>query len=127
MAAQSTYTCTAQELKEIYSRITELQARRREIDRELAALEQRQRAIAEEIASAESVRGQLGELFLVGTMIGANQTQRMIAAVFEAAVAAKDRDAAEIALRLAELHGVHHMWRDADGRSMHVVFAGMEQ
>jgi chromosome segregation ATPase len=126
MAAQ-TYTCTVDELRNIYSRITELQARRREIDRELAALEQRQREIAEEIASAESVKGQLGELFFVGTMIGASQTQRMIAAVFEAAIAAKDRDAAQIALRLAELHGVHHMWRDAEGRSMHVVFAGMEQ
>jgi hypothetical protein len=51
----------------------------------------------------------------------------MIAAVFEAAISVKDRDAAQIALRLAEMHGVHHMWRDADGRSMHVVFAAMEQ
>jgi chromosome segregation ATPase len=126
MAAQ-VYKCTAQELKEIYSRIEALQAKKREIERELAELERRQRAIAEEIASAESVKGQLGELFLVGTMIGANETQRMIAAVFEAAVAANDLDAAQVALRLAELHGVHHMWRDAEGRSMHVVFAGMEQ
>jgi hypothetical protein len=126
MAAQ-VYTAQSAQLKEIYSRITELQARKREIERELALLEKRQREIAEEIASADRVRGELGELFLVGTMIGANETQRMIAAVFEAAVAANDLDAAQIALRLAELHGVHHMWRDAEGRSMHVVFAGMEQ
>jgi hypothetical protein len=119
-----------QELSELGAEIKRLRAEKLEIERRLEALERRQRELIDDLNRRERKFRLTPEGWrpvFVGTMIGADENQRLTAALFEAAVAKGNLEVARDILELAVLNGTAEMWRSKDGLSMHAVLACMEK
>jgi hypothetical protein len=121
---------TWEELAEVGAEIKRLRAEKLEIERRLAEMERRQRALIEELNRRERkfrLTPEGWKPVFVGTMIGADENQRLTASLFEAAIARGNLEVARDVLELAVLNGTAEMWRSKDGLSMHAVLACMEK